>query len=76
MRKLYMTTVKTIWDVNHTEEQSSILNSYCERARNQGKLIKIEFDNGIPVMQFKDDAAADEYIALIQPWNPTSTIRA
>jgi len=27
-------------------------------------------------MQFKDDAAADEYIALIQPWNPTSTIRA
>lgn len=70
-----MITIKTLWDVDHTEEQSSMLNSYCARARNQGKLIKTEFDNGSPVMQFKDDAAADEYIALIQLWNPTSIIR-
>lgn len=72
-----MVTVKVIWAEDHTAEQSQALVDFCARAQNQGKLRKMEFEeDGSPVYTFNDAAGADEYVALISPWNPTEIIRS
>ncbi len=72
-----MVTVKTVWSIDHTAEQLAEMNKFCSRLRNQGKLKSTEFaEDGSPILSFVDDAAAEEYIALITPWNPTQVIKS